>query len=551
MPSNAAQVVGRVNTLASRWQGRELAVRKWYNLLRLENDLYQKNMESVISNDPRTGFNMALYLLTPKVSKYTVDTEGFTEEQITDSGLVEDYADNQLRIAVRQTRASLHGSTYRRILSLMLATGWYSIMSYPTPEGWVIQVWNPMSVYPEYNADGRLIELGRAYTVTADEANRKVVAEGWISPSRPFTGDQRVSNHWQLRDTPYGVVATHEVAIGTHLAKPEQSTPFSYIPVFVAPVGGLPDDGSIMHGTTGDSVINWRAEVGQGILAAVADIQKNYDKTLTYMQQLLRDTSNPRYYANLRGSTINQDDWYKRGAFFELEEGEFIKAVEQLAVPPEIRSHLFDIRTMMQRGGFNDAAFGAANISAFAMSQVVNASKQTLEPFQNGLQDGLSSLATRNIGFMRYWNDIGGGQLTLDGKPFPRLPQQLELNFKYQVIIPGDFMSRANSARVLNPAFRLSFQTLVDNLFPEIKDSLEEMRRLGTEDAVQSPEFKAVQQIQEMLQAAQEARQLGDTEFATRLEKMAQLIEARITQPQLQQGMQGGQQNLQALVQGA
>ena len=49
-------VIGLCSSLEGEWRPRRTQVRKWYNLIRLVNDLAQPNLESVISTDPRSGF---------------------------------------------------------------------------------------------------------------------------------------------------------------------------------------------------------------------------------------------------------------------------------------------------------------------------------------------------------------------------------------------------------------------------------------------------------------------------------------------------------------
>ena len=545
-------IVERVNKLAGSWRGRLVSMKKHYRLLSLYNDLYQENMESVISSDPRTGFNMALWLLQPRTSNFIVETDGLTVGQTREVNRIEAYADQQLKSANRSSRGSLHGKFIRRLLSFMLSTGWYAVISLPTEHGWLFRVWNPASCYPEYNAEGQLVELGRSYKVTASEANRKVESEEWAKPSVPFVGNPVVYSLWRMR----GPVVTFAAVVGNHLAQPEVAIPFSRIPVFTAPVAGLPDDGSIMQ------TEQWRAEIGQSILAPIYDVQKNYDKMLTYLQQLLRDTANPRWKFHTQGTEIKPDDLFKRGALFEMGPEEDLKPVEMPPIPPELRAHQFDLRSQLQRGLFSDISFGTVtqNVSGFLMSQVTAAAAQIMTPFRDGLKDVLGDIATSNIRYMREFNELVGQKVfTLGGEPFPRLPMDLPIDFHYEIQIPGDFMQRANSARVLNPNFKVSSVTLANILFPEIKDPMKELGLVRAEDATHSPTFLLINQIEEFYNAAQEARENNDEEYARRLEDAARLLEGQLgakptAQPDTleasQTNLSGAPRDVQELFQG-
>lgn len=534
--TTGTDIVNRVNRVAARWPKRNRAMREQYRLLRQTNDLQQANMESVISSDPRTGYNFALWLLTPKKYRFMADVSGLTQKQQQDVGVVESFIDQEFQHLLRRTRINMRGTFLRQLTSYLIALGWYAVMAFPTEdEGWVWQAWNPSTVYPFYDEDGRLVEVGRIYSITGAQANEKILREGWIRPSRPFLPTMRaikVYNHWTMIDG----VAHHASAIGNMMTKDYTPTHWTRIPAYIGPAGGLPDDGSLMAND------EWTAEVGQGMLAPVLEVQKNYDKVLTYLQQLLRDTSNPRVKFWSKGTSIDPDDWYKRGAFFELGEGEDIQSVDSPPVPAELRAHLFDLRAQIQRSQFSDMSFGAiqGRVSAFLMSSVTATARQILAPYEDTIKAVLGEIATNNIAFMRGMNKQGA-KFTLNGESFPALPDWVPFDFNFDILVPGDLLQRANAARVLNPGFRLPASSIMNFLFPEIENPLKEHSLLSTEDAVNSPEFKALTLIEELLAASEEARDAGDVSFADRLERMAQRLEGKLLQP-TQPGMEGPQQ---------
>jgi hypothetical protein len=548
MPLNT-DIIERVTSLSKKWPKRQMAMQKAYRLLRLTNDLQQPNMESVISSDPRTGFNFALWLMVPKTYRFLASPAGMSDRQLMDLGQVESFVEGEFRTAIRNSRTSLRGSFLRQLVSLMLATGWYAVVSFPTQHGWVWRAWNPATVFPEYDEEGNLVEVGRIYSITGAQANQKVIGEGWLLPSRPWPNSTKVKvyNHWIMR----GGRAWHSVVIGQHLAKEPTPTMMSRLPLYVGPCGGLPDDGSIM----GDD--SWTEDIGQSMLAPVLEVQKNYDKTLTYMQQLLRDASNPRFKFWSNGTSIDPDDWYKRGAFFELNEGEDIRPVDAPPIPAELRAHLFDLRAQVQRSQFSDISFGAVQgrISAFLMSSVTATARQILGPFEETLKAVLGDIATDNVATMRRINDQMGEKIfSLNGDPFPPLPDWVPFDFQYEIQVPGDMIQRANTARILNPSYRLPATTITGLLFPEIDNPLKEQANLMTEDAVNSNEFKSLSLIEELLRAAEEAQEVGDTQFSRRLERMAQRIESQLLQaPQQGMGPPGGNgsvPNIQELMEG-
>jgi len=463
-----------------------------------------------------------LWLLNPRTPKFLIQQEGLTDTEASDAVELERFAMREYLRWREESRSELFGNQESRSIGLMLATGWYAVGSMPTPEGhWNTQVFNPMSMYPEYDEGGCLVGLGRSYTISGKQAKDKILEAGWMQPKIWWRGNVTVRSLW--KHTREGVWQV--ITIGNTVVKPYQQLPFIRIPIMTGPVAGLPDDGSIM----GDD--SWKGEVGQSVVTPMLDVQKNYDKMLSYMQQLLRDTANPRIQDRTRGGgVVTPENWYGRGAIYKVDPGEDISTITPPPLPPEMRSHQFDLRNMTSRATFNDAAFGGTTgqISSIVMTQVIAASQRVLFPFQDTHMFLMGALATLNFHHMRHF----GLGLKTPNSSFPSLPEDIRMNFRYDITVPGDFVQRASVARVLNPEFRLSSLTLYDNLFPEVQSAILEEGRLNAEDASRDPIFKALITINEMMLAAAQAKVAGDPQFAVLLEQAALMMQQRIFQPQ-------------------
>jgi len=338
----------------------------------------------------------------------------------------------------------------------------------------------------------------------------------WLMPQRGFARQKwHVYSLWKM--TPFG--PAHGVVIGNHLAKP--MTPafgLSSIPITCIPAGGLPDDGSIMGNE------QWRSEIGQSLVAPILDIQNNFNKMLTYLQQLLRDTANPRWVERvMEKGAIDPDTIFKRGAVFSISPGEDIFPVPTPPLPAEFRGHQFELRGAIQRAQFSDITLGdvTTQVNGFLINQVTAQAKQTLSPFFDATKDSLGLSATHNVETMRLL------EMDLDGKPFPDLPDETFISFDYDVKIPGDFIQRVQSARTANPTFKLSQATLYTELFPEVQNSLIEISTIRSEDALENPIFKQIILFRELNRAAQQARENNDEEFAALLDDAAQMVEGQ------------------------
>ena len=66
-PGTPNYIKGRCNGLKKNWTARAQKFRDWYDILLLNDELEQEGMESVVTNDPRTGYNLAKHLLISMV----------------------------------------------------------------------------------------------------------------------------------------------------------------------------------------------------------------------------------------------------------------------------------------------------------------------------------------------------------------------------------------------------------------------------------------------------------------------------------------------------
>ena len=516
----------RVDQLERDWLPRLTAARDWYRLIRLENDLAQDQMESVIGNSPRTSYNLATWLLTPKTWSINSLKSGLSDTEVQAANSAEQLVEREVMIALRHGRGSLHGSYLAHAVHLLVTTGWVCMVAAPTTPHWTINTWHPLTTFPRYAPDGTLVELGRKYTLSSSDAQTTIFMEGWIPTPRPFTGQVMVRQLWM--DTPDGTYMA--VLMNEHLVRPLGPTGFWRMPIYCQPAGGLPDDGTILPD-------KWRADVGQSIVASILDLQKNYDRMMTYTQQLLKDTANPKWVERSEGpGVVKSEDINKRGVVWNIGLADDIWAIQPPAPPVDLRTHSFDIHSQIQRATFSDASFSGQNISSFLMANITSSTKQILQPFLDAVRDANGELLSRNLALARSRRQTIGGATIPDYGP-----GDLSLEFQYDIEVPGDFLQRANSARMLNPEFRLSQETITRIQFPEVKDPFEERLRLTTEDVARSDLMTVVKTIKEFRQAAVQANLAGDGESEVLLIRAADKLEAQILgSPQAGQPNGGG-----------
>ena len=526
---DAKGIIARCGKLKSDWSSRDRKIRSWYDVLTLKDELKQDGMESVTSNDPRTGFNLGKHLMTSSIIAHKIPTEELEAEGIASTSYLEGYVTKRWVEHEKRYRSMGRQSFKGEMVSLMLATGWLVVFSMVERDRIWSDVWNPIEVYPRFGPDG-LIEVARIYTMTPAIANRRIKVMGWDVPT-PITHNVSFYNYWGYDDN--GDVA-NAMVLGQNFVKEPTVDPtlseLGVIPVFITPVGGLPDQGSI----TG----RWQEHFGESIVATNEELIKNYNKMLTFAQQLMRDTAQPRWFEQSSGEVpiLREEDLFKRGAIFRGSPGDNIGPLPVPATPVELRTMLFDYQNMLQRGLFPWAIFGniQMQMSYLAMANVASAALQVLTPYMDALRGVLTDIDNFWVNMIRKNNYKPYGF-----KPPIALPDDVEFDVQADIEIPGYLIQRATVARMLDPSIRLSTDTVMDRMFPEIRDPLREQAKARKDDAMLHPKAVLVDQIMAYREQARLLRNSGDVDTAKLYEKLATSLEAELS-PMPQQPQQAG-----------
>jgi len=514
-------IITQCNELRSFWSVRKAQFEKWYDLLLLTNNLEQKDMESVIGNDPGTGFRMGLHLLTSSIVNHSIPTEGLERPEIVDTSTLERYVTDHWKRIERDHRRLGRQSWLRELMSFMLATGWYSVFVHATPEELIAEVWNPAEVFSEFSSDGQE-RCAHIYELTPRAANRKARINKWVLP-RPFNANTTVYNYFIIDDD--GDVA-NAIVMGNVLVKPmsklartEQAS--SVIPVFTSPVAGLPDMGSIKSGK------DWQKNYGESILAPNADEFNNQNKMLSYVQQLVRDSANPRWFERSRGDKgiLTPETLFKRGAIFRGSPEDDVAPLPTVPIPVEIRAILFDYGNRIQRGLFPWALYGniQQQLSGYMMSQIASVSVGALAPYAEAMTAVLADIDN-------YWfHEMRERGLTPYKFKMPKnIPPEVEFEVTYNINIPGSMIQRMTGARMMNPSFRVGYGTTCDLMFPEIKDPIREQGLVNKDEALMHPIAQALALIDSYREIAKMAGDAGDTATANLYTKAADAVEAQL-----------------------
>lgn len=514
---DGTKMVTRAKQLQNFWAPRDRKFKEWYKLLEMVDELAQEKMESFVGNDPRSAYNLMLHMLDSKIP-HRIPSQELTQELVGIASDVEKIFNTAWADIYKRYRRTGRQSWQRSLIGFLLATGWYSVFSHITTDGTrcVADVWNPATVYPAWDID--LVECAHIFPLSAAETKRLAARNGWTMTGA-IAGNPTIYDYWRMDD---GGRVLNSIAVRNEVVKPEtHEMRFKRIPIFTSPVGGLPDEGLMTSSSK-----SWKEEIGQSLLATNEGIYKTWNKWWTFSLQLLRDTAQAKVKEKSRGKQIvKQEEMSKRGAIFRMAPEEDVSYMVPPPIPVELRASQLDMEAMMQRGGPSWAMFGniQQQLTAYVMSQIASSANQIAKPYHQGVIDCITDIDNFWLGLMREYGLKPYG-LTIPSE----LPKDIEVTAEYEIRIPGDIIQRATTARMLDPDFRLSPQRVIEELFPEVKNPLEELAKVRAAEAARHPVMAQIGLIEALKEQAALMREAQDITGADLYEKAAEKAESML-----------------------
>lgn len=479
----ASDYVRDAKKLAASWAVRKTQFQEWYRLLSLHDENRTPGLESFVANDPRTIYNMALYLLTPKDISYNIpNNEAAGPVQVTISD-----AESQIQNAW----VELEESSYKKgqqgwdryVTSLLLSTGWLSVFAYANIKSdgeaeLIADIWNPSQVYPEFDDDG-LCRVAHIYSISASAARRLCSSNGWGLQFPNDSVQVEVIDIWQ-----FGMDGKPENTIimkGEFAKHPTSHPEIDELPVLCTPVNGLPDRGLIQNDPWA-----WRRHMGQAIFAPNSDVFRNYNRVMSFLQQIIRDTAQPRIISQTKSKgVVNDANWNKRGAIYDIDLDEDIRTLQMPGIPIELTSLVQIMQGMIQRAGFSYSLYQGGEASGFAQSQISAAAMNVVEPYRAALSHLKTDISNIWLDGLKRLHKIDSA-----------IPPESKFKIDIRVTVPGDLIQRATTARQLDPDYEMSSGTVTQLLFPEVTDPNREMVLSRRDKAMNSPEFAKLDMIE-------------------------------------------------------
>ncbi len=533
-------VITRCKNLQSNWSVREKKFKDWYDILILVDELEQAGVESVVTNDPRTGYNLAKHLMTSMVIADKIVSDELPPEFVPATSYLEKFTSERWKDQEKRYRSIGRQSWLGEFVGWLLTSGWYSVFAMVTRKEIWSEVWSPADCFPGFGPDG-LVEHAHMYKLSPVATIKKIKAMGWDIKRTP-TLDTTIYDLWTFDSD--GDVSNAIVLDSEFVKRPVKDVPCTKVgrlPVFTSPAGGLPDMGSIK----GKGI--WQQHYGESIVATNEDLNHQYNKMRSFSQQAARTAAQPHYLELSSGNTpiateALMDRW---GSILHGQPGDSVAPLQSTPIPVELTNMLFHYQNELQRGLFPWAVFGniQQQMSYLAMANVASAAMQVLTPY-------ISACEGMRTDVDNFWADMC---LMNNFSPhkFVRpdnLPEREErlFNVTCDVEIPGYMVQRATVARMLNPKFRLPEAWVMERLFPEIRNTLKAKADVRADDAMAHPKAILVDQILAYREQARILREANDTASAELYEKLAVSMEAELSGPSPQPQQADGTQQMAA-----
>lgn len=516
-----------ITELKQYWSARNVKFRDWYEILVMLDTLAKKGLETYVSNEPQTFYDMAHYLLTRGDLSHSVSIDSESAVELDKRAKIDRGCQYNWSLIDRERRT---GGDYPFVDELgffLLVLGWFAgIYRFDDKTGLLqTRLWNPYDTYPYY-ANGKLTYCVHSYSVTESEAVYKAEQNGWNysgSKTSSITSYSSVAidDFWlQDKGKWYNAVLYGGKVVDGWEERPN-------VKILVAPVAGFPDKGSLTPRTR-----DWKQLVGRGIFEVNESVASAFNKWKTMVSQILRDTAQPITEEFSASPQATPEQIRERGAHFHYAPGEQgIVRVPPAAIPIEIQAHLLEIRRELQKGSFNDAVWGMMEGQpGYALSMMASSSaNQILYPYMDAkhfvLEEGdnfwLSNLKSSKRVF-----EIKG-RLIEKLKPTD-IPDNVNVVVESDVATPQDWLERSTIANNLRG--HLDRTSILKDIL-NVRDPQSILRRLDLDAIMQSPEALALKKISGFRNHAKYLDFHGDKEQARAFRKMADSLEAQMGMP--------------------
>ena len=509
----------KVEPLKSFWEGRN---RQWSKDRALLMQQYRARImpfEQIISNEASTNHAAAVAILGGKEPLFrlpiTMEQEpGENPKETPKHNKAERLLYGMYREWDKRWRLAGHGPwllDFLHYACLGSVSGLAHIVKVRgRPPEFYCPLFDPMTVFPAYGEDG-LLAVARVYKTTPEHARSIATQQGWdVSLVEGKADELEIVNFWEMgieKDDENPDLPYNEVMMGGKIMKERQPhDEFSRIPVFIAPMNGIPWRGFenpyfVNSSPAMEPAGDWTANWGRPVFWPGRQLYRDMDRLLGYEMERSRRSAHQQYIAKTQeGRPLIE------GSVADLEvvtvnatENEEFGRLDNTPRQQDDKALLDQIFSMLQRSGLNRFALGDLNleIAGVTYERVAAAARYVLEPYADGSSSVLSDIMMHMLEQVRRLRintikletrtDSLGADFGYLLEEFKRedIPDTTYVEVRLPMLIPDDQLRRATIARQLIPGnVELADRRYVAENVMEIQD-WDAMRLRIKDDAVE------------------------------------------------------------------
>ena len=516
-------VIRDISSQKQYWSQRNKKFRDWMEMLVLVDTLASKGMETYVSSEPMTFYNMAHYLLTRGNLSHNTPIESESALELDRRARVHRGCEHLWETINRERQLGGSQPFVDELGFFLLLLGWYSTVSAFNKDTGLLQtqIWNPFDVYPKY-INNRLAACVHSYKITEEEAVMKAQENGWsYTNMRTPMGEVTLDDYFlQDRDGLHNIILIDGRSVTGWVDRPEMQ-------LLVAPIGGFPDKGSLTP-----SKANWKKLAGRGIFEVNEAVTNSFNKWKSMVSQILRDTAQPVSQEFSATPQATPEQLRERGALFHYGPGEQgLQRVSPPTIPLEVQAHLLEMRRELQKGGFNDAVFGMLEGQAgYALSLLASSSaNQILYPYMDGKHFVIGETDRfwlKNLKTSKRVFQIRGK--FVEKLSPPDIPDDVFIKVESDIATPKDWLERGTVANMLKE--HLDEATIVTEIL-KMSDPQAIKRRRSLDRLLEHPMSQMVEMISGYYAHADYLDRRGDVRQAALFRRAAQALETQMGAP--------------------
>jgi hypothetical protein len=512
------------------WSQRNIKFKEWFEILWLVDQLSSKGMETYVSNEPATFYNMAHFLLTRGELSHVGSIETETALELDRRAKINRACQYMWSKMDRDRQLGGDAPFIDELGFYLLVLGWYSVaMMFDSNTGLIqAKIWNPADVYPQY-ANNRMVSCLHRYKVLESEAVIKAQENRWEykSTSTP-TGTVTIDDYFLMdANSPLkNIIIVNGQNVTGWVERPEMK-------LLVAPVAGFPDRGSLTPSSK-----DWRQLIGRGIFEVNDGVTTAINKWKSIISQILRDTAQPITQEFSSTPQASPEQLRERGALFHYAPGEAgLQRVSAPSIPIELQAHLMEMDKEKQKGSFNDTVYGMVEGQAgYALSILSSSSaNQILYPYMDAKHFVVSTADKFWLSNLKTSKRVFEvkGKFAEKLKPTD-IPDDVEVIVSSDVATPKDWLERATIGNMLGE--RLDDATIITEIY-RLQDPQSIQRRKSLDKMLNHPVSQLIELISGYETHAQYLELRGDAKQAKLFRKAAKALESQLG------GLPAGQPN--------